>query len=247
MQRTADFHAWVADARLAEAAGIVDHTAALDAAVDVLDAHAATHDASLGGFLAARERSASGLAGRHDDLDLVEREGLEAQILEQLTARRSGIRGASAIRLSWVRPSEGSLRKRMVSTALISRTFLTVWHLFLPRSSRVCSVGSWGRPMRRSVPSCPTGGRPGPVPMPVRAQRTGSAAPAPAPPWRSRPPRSPRDASPALAQTRWEHLPARVASPATPPRGHESTDGLCSGPCRIDVPARLGADRASGR
>jgi hypothetical protein len=40
---------------------------------------------------------------------------------------------ASAIRLSWVRPSEVSLRKRMVSTALISSTLLTVWHFFLPR------------------------------------------------------------------------------------------------------------------
>jgi len=88
MQRTADFHDQVADARLAEAAGIVDNTAALDAAVDVLDAHAATRDASIGGFLAAREGSAAGLAGRHDDLDVVERECLEAQILEQLTARR---------------------------------------------------------------------------------------------------------------------------------------------------------------
>jgi hypothetical protein len=39
---------------------------------------------------------------------------------------------ASAIRLSWVRPAEVSLRKRMVSTALISSTCLTVWHFFLP-------------------------------------------------------------------------------------------------------------------
>jgi hypothetical protein len=88
MQRTADFHDQVADARLPEAAGVVDHAAALDAAVDVFDAHAATGNASIGGFLAAREGSASWLASRHDDLDLVERERQEAQILEQPTPGR---------------------------------------------------------------------------------------------------------------------------------------------------------------
>jgi hypothetical protein len=91
VQCTADFHDQVADARLAEAAGVVDHTAALDAAVDVLDADAATCNASIGGVLAAREGSAAGLAGWHDELDLVERERQEAQILEQPTARGSGI------------------------------------------------------------------------------------------------------------------------------------------------------------
>lgn len=39
---------------------------------------------------------------------------------------------ASAIRFSWMLPAEVSLRKRMVSAALISRTFFTVWHVFLP-------------------------------------------------------------------------------------------------------------------
>src|SRR5262249_20284301 len=37
---------------------------------------------------------------------------------------------ASAIGLSWVRPPDVSLRKRMTSRALSSRTFLTVWSLF---------------------------------------------------------------------------------------------------------------------
>jgi hypothetical protein len=88
MQRTADFHDQVADARLSEAAGIVDNPAALDATVDVLDADAAARDVPIGRFLAARECSASGLTGRHNDLDLVERKRQEAQILEQLTACR---------------------------------------------------------------------------------------------------------------------------------------------------------------
>jgi hypothetical protein len=58
-----------------------------DAAIDVLNTHAAACDAPIGGFLAAREGSASWLTGRHDDLDLVERERLEAQILKQATVR----------------------------------------------------------------------------------------------------------------------------------------------------------------
>jgi hypothetical protein len=40
MQRTADVHDQITDARLREAAGLMDHAAALDAAVDVLDARA---------------------------------------------------------------------------------------------------------------------------------------------------------------------------------------------------------------
>ena len=40
MQRAADFHDQVTDARLPQAACVVDNAAALDAAVDVLDAHA---------------------------------------------------------------------------------------------------------------------------------------------------------------------------------------------------------------
>ena len=93
MQCTTDFHDQVADARLPQAAGIMDDAAALDATVDVLNAHAATRDASIRGFWAAREGSATWLAGRHDDLDVVEREGQEAQILEQSTACGSGIGG----------------------------------------------------------------------------------------------------------------------------------------------------------
>ena len=69
----------------------MDHTAAFDAAVDVLDADAATCHAAIRGFLAAGEGSAAGLAGRHDDLHWVERERQKAQILEPPTARGSGI------------------------------------------------------------------------------------------------------------------------------------------------------------
>jgi hypothetical protein len=93
MQRTTDVHDQVANPRLPETADVVDHAAARHAAGDVLDAHAATCDASIGGFLAAREGSASWLPGWHDDLDLGERERQDAQILKQPTARGSGIGG----------------------------------------------------------------------------------------------------------------------------------------------------------
>ena len=95
MQRTADFHDQVADGRRPKAAGVMDHAAALDAAIDVLNTHAAACDAPMGGFWAAREGSASWRAGRHEALDRVERARLEAQILEPSTARGSGRGGGS--------------------------------------------------------------------------------------------------------------------------------------------------------
>src|SRR5712692_10041715 len=46
------------------------------------------------------------------------------------TGKGDGV--ASAIRLSWTRPPYVSLRKRIVSRALTSRTFFTVWSFFFP-------------------------------------------------------------------------------------------------------------------
>jgi hypothetical protein len=131
-----------------------------------------------------------------------------------------------------------------VSTALTRSTLFTVGHCFLPLSQRVCSVGSWERLRRRAVPSCPQGGTWGPVPL--RADRMRSAAPAPTRPARSRPPRSPRGASPARSWTGWAYPPARAASPAGYATGHASTDEPCADPCRTAAPARLGAKRSSG-
>jgi hypothetical protein len=100
----------------------------------MLDAHPTAGEAPIGRFLCAREFPSSRLPGRHDDLDLLQGESQEAQILEQPTARRQGVGVASARRLSWVLPTLVSLRKRIVSAALIRSTFLTVWHFFLPLS-----------------------------------------------------------------------------------------------------------------
>src|SRR5262245_35637195 len=68
----ANFHHPIAEAGLPEAADVVDDTAALDTAVDVLNPDPATRDAPIGRFLRAREGSAPGLLGGHDDLDLVQ-------------------------------------------------------------------------------------------------------------------------------------------------------------------------------
>jgi hypothetical protein len=64
MQRTADFHDQIADPRLSQATDSVDDAAALDAAVDVLDAHTSAGDAPMRRFLGPRELSSSRLPGR---------------------------------------------------------------------------------------------------------------------------------------------------------------------------------------
>src|SRR5262245_17442634 len=91
MQPTASFHNQVADTGLSETIGVMDNATTLDAADDMLDAHATARNPSIAGFLHSREGSAPWLFGRHDDLDVVEGERQEAQILEQPTARRQGV------------------------------------------------------------------------------------------------------------------------------------------------------------
>jgi hypothetical protein len=71
----------------------VDNAATLDAADDVLDAHASTGDAPIRRLLCACELAASRLPGRHDDVHPVERKGQEAEILEPPAPRRQGVRG----------------------------------------------------------------------------------------------------------------------------------------------------------
>jgi hypothetical protein len=92
MQRTADFHEQIADARLPQAAGVVDDAAALDAAVDVLDAHTSAGDAPIGGFLRPREGPALWLPRWHDDLNVVQCERQEAEILEPPAAHGQRVR-----------------------------------------------------------------------------------------------------------------------------------------------------------
>src|SRR5258705_3590503 len=93
MQRTTDFHDEITDARLPEAADVVHDAAALDAAVDVLDAHTSAGKAPIRGFLRAREGPAPRLLGWHDHLDRRERKRQKAQILEQPAACGQWVRG----------------------------------------------------------------------------------------------------------------------------------------------------------
>ena len=92
MQRTADFPNHIAHARLPQAARVVDDAAALDAAVDVLDTDPAPRDPPIGRFLRARESPAPWLLRGHDDLDLVTREGQEAESLEPPAAGGQRVR-----------------------------------------------------------------------------------------------------------------------------------------------------------
>jgi hypothetical protein len=71
----------------------MDDAAALDAAVDVLEAHPPTSDVPIGGFLLAREGPAPRLLRRHDGLHLIQRKRQKAQILEQPTPRRQEVWG----------------------------------------------------------------------------------------------------------------------------------------------------------
>jgi hypothetical protein len=85
MQRTAHFHNQIVDSRLPEAARVLDDSAALHTAVDVLDADAAARNAPIGRFLCAREGPAPRLLGGHDDLDVVGKRALQTRCLNNQT------------------------------------------------------------------------------------------------------------------------------------------------------------------
>ena len=91
MQGTADFHKQITDAHLPQAAGVVDDAAALDTAVDVLDAQPPLVERLVRPLLLPRELLTAGFLGRHEDLHLGERERQEAQILQQPTPSREGV------------------------------------------------------------------------------------------------------------------------------------------------------------
>ena len=81
MQRTADVHDPIADARFPQAARVVDDAAALDAAVDVLDPEPTVVQGLVHPLLLPCQFLARGFLPWHEDLDLGQREREEAQIL----------------------------------------------------------------------------------------------------------------------------------------------------------------------
>src|SRR2546427_12863217 len=81
VQGTAEFHHAIADALLPQADPGFDDATALDTAVDLLDAQPTVMQHLVGHVLLPCQRLAAWLLGRHEDRDLGEREGQEAQIL----------------------------------------------------------------------------------------------------------------------------------------------------------------------
>jgi hypothetical protein len=92
MQGTADFHHHVANPDFPQADGLFEHAAAFDAAVDMFDAHAPPRDLPIRRFLRPRQRVPAGLLRGLDDVHPGEREGLKAQVLQELTPHGQRIR-----------------------------------------------------------------------------------------------------------------------------------------------------------
>ena len=92
MQGTAQFHHEIADAVLPQPDAVFDDAAALDATVDMLDPQPTVMQGLVGPLLAQGEFLATRFLGRHEDLDLGQRERQEAQVLQQPTPGGQGIR-----------------------------------------------------------------------------------------------------------------------------------------------------------
>ena len=92
MQGTAEFHHQIADTLLPQANSVLHNTAALDTAIDVLDAQPTLVERLVRQLLLPRELLAAGFLGRHEDLHLRECERQEPQILQEPAPRRQGIR-----------------------------------------------------------------------------------------------------------------------------------------------------------
>src|SRR4029453_1822585 len=79
------------DALLPQAHPVFHNTTPLDAAVDMLDPEPALVERLVGQVLLQGQFPTAGLLRRHEDLHLREREGQEAQILQQPTPRREWV------------------------------------------------------------------------------------------------------------------------------------------------------------
>ncbi len=88
MQGTADVHHEIADAVLPQPDPVFDDAAALDAPVDMLNPQPTVVQGLVGQLLFQGEFLAAGFLGRHEELDLGQRERQEAKILQQPAASR---------------------------------------------------------------------------------------------------------------------------------------------------------------
>jgi hypothetical protein len=81
VQSTTEFHDEITDALLPQADAVFDDTTALDTAVDMLDAQPTVMQRLVGHMLLPCQLLTAGFLRRHQDLDLRECEGQEAEIL----------------------------------------------------------------------------------------------------------------------------------------------------------------------
>jgi len=93
MQGTAEFHDQIPQARLEQAQGVFDDATALDTTVHMLNAHPTAGQRVIGRFLLLRQLLFAGFLGRHQDLDLGQRKGQKAQVLQELAPGGQGIGG----------------------------------------------------------------------------------------------------------------------------------------------------------
>jgi hypothetical protein len=93
VQGTTEFHHQIADARLPQADPVFHNAAALDTAVDVLNPQSPLVERLVGPFLLQGQLPTAWLLRRHQDRHLREREGQEAQILQQPTPDRERVGG----------------------------------------------------------------------------------------------------------------------------------------------------------
>jgi hypothetical protein len=85
VQGTAEFHDQIADAFFPQADAVFDDATTLDTAVDMLDPQPMLVERLVRPLLLPRELLAAGFLRRHEDLDLGQCEGQEAQILQEPT------------------------------------------------------------------------------------------------------------------------------------------------------------------
>jgi hypothetical protein len=107
MQRTTDFHHHVANPVFPQPNGLFEHTAALDAAIDMFDAHAPSSQLPIPSLLRSRPLVAARLLRRLEDVHAVQRERLKTHVLQQLTPGRQRIGGgvgdALVMDTAWMR------------------------------------------------------------------------------------------------------------------------------------------------
>ena len=180
-----------------------------------------------------REGPAPGLPRRHDDLNVVEGEGQEAEPLSnRFRGQRVWCRIGNPFIVSAARVGVAQEEDRE-DAALMSSTFFTVGYAFSCHYNSASALAGPGALMRRSVPSWPKRGEEAGLGATVGDGSTvGTTRPA---------------ASASVTPIRWASpvrtgwaSPGPAGWPAAPRAERESIDWPCSGPSRTAAPAPPG-------